>query len=251
MRLQELKKEYDACRLSKDSYSLLLKQREDIHDAIIQLKERAERALLKHKESRQEWDELTELKQKLRTIDHKLDELGEHQDEKLAELKEKLVASIQKSFPESAASYQQLCESLEEFRSEEKRCMVLRERLRPFYEALSEGAASKQSQGLLGVLFGRNAKVILARAIRKASIEAERVYKQINDERIQEFLSTFLDEANRPWNGSLYRERFYEMHKEFTDLMKQLELRKNQAKREAIKTEKQIEIWIEQHCKEC
>jgi signal transduction histidine kinase len=248
IRLQALKKDYDTCRMSKKNYAQLLQQREDIHDEIVRLKEEAEIALLKHKQMSQQMDELAGLRQKLREIDHEIDEIGEHQEEKLAALKKELVETIQMAFPETAAPYHQLCQKLDAYRSEEVCCKNLLECLQPFHAALNEGAAAKQSRGFLSILFGRNPKVILARAIRKASIEAERVYKQVEEHRIREFLSAFLEEANRPWNGSLYKERFFELHQEFDRLMKEVKESNTRAKQGTVNTEKEIEFWIEQHC---
>ncbi|MCC5832985.1 MAG: hypothetical protein JJU12_08100 [Chlamydiales bacterium] len=249
MRLQDLKKDYNACRSSKKNCAQLLQEREAIYDEIIRLKETVDMEVLKHKRPDRKFEKLANLKQKLQVIDHEIDEIGEDQDEKLGQLKKELVEAILKAFPEAEGSYQLLCQKLDAFRTEEKRSNTLLQRLQPFYVALLEGAAVKRSRGLLGILFGRNPKVLLARAIRKASIEAERVYKQIEDPRFRDFLSCFLKEANRPWNGSLYKERFYELHREFTQLVDEAELQNRQAKQEAIKTEEAIELWIEEYCR--
>ncbi len=231
MQLQELKKTFDAKRLSKENYVLLLQQREEIYDQIV------------------EHQELDSLKEELKELDHQIDELGENQEEEIEKLKEEIVMTIQQIFPESTHDYQELCTKFDTHQNEEKSCLALSKNLSSFAAALNEGAASKNARGFFGFIFGRNHKVILARAIRKAIIEAERIYEQIDDETIQHFLTTFLKEANSPWNSALYRERFFELHHEFSGLMEKLEERKILSRRNSIKVEKKIEIWIEHYCR--
>lgn len=245
MQLQELKKAYDTCRISKENYKHLLQQREELQKKIIEHKEKTKAELYnkKIKESRV----LDRLKTQLHSIDHQIDELGEHHDEKLAMCKAQLIAAIQKAFPESIEAYEEFCQKHTRYQDEEEKCIRLRERLHAFYAAMEEGAASKRSRGFYKVLFGRNAKVILAHAIRKASIEAERCYTQINDEQIQHFLNVFLEEANRPWNGKLYRERFDSLYQEFTQLMEQLVERQRESRLRVCEAENSIEAWIEQY----
>lgn len=208
MQLQDLKRDYDKYK----AYTHLLEEREKLHRAVVN-------------------GEIE--REKLTDLDHKLDEL-----ETYAEAKTHLITAL-----DSPPEYQALEARLHKAQtnSDEKQTLVTS--LEAFRSAMRQGAETKTMRSWLGYLLGRNPQVILARVIRKASIEAERL--DVDDERVTTFITTFLEEANRNWNHALYKERFYELYEEFCRIDTTLQDELDTAKNRVRDIENAIEEWID------
>lgn len=247
MQLQELKIAYETCLLSKKKYDQLLIEREEIHEKIIDIRKKSEKHLFSsHFQDNQE--EFNKWKQKLKEIDHQLDALGEDHEEELLQLKTSLINKILDTYPDSSLSYKQLTQEMAFHQQIVKKYTRIMERLTPFATALQEGAAASKVRGFHSLFSGRSSKAAMARSIQKAIEAANQIYDQIENENIRAYLDTFLIEANRLWNGQLYRYRFTKLYENFLDLMQDMEKIISQSRLKALSLEKRIMIWIEEYC---
>lgn len=223
MQLQELKNTYDACCLSKKEY-------ERLHEAREQLYERA----LKDSQFIKE----------LRKIDHALDELGEDHEERLEKAKNALISAIHHLNPPSLTEYQTLSQQLALLGKQGEQARRIHEKLLPFQKALNTGSGAKNQRGLF---FGRNEKVLLAEAIQKGAEAAKKISPFAEDQTMSRFLEKFICEAERPWNGKLYKEHFYELHQEFMILIEEIETKITQSSSDSLRIERELELWIEKN----
>ncbi|MCH9627171.1 MAG: hypothetical protein S4CHLAM2_08060 [Chlamydiales bacterium] len=228
MQLQQLKKKYAAYQEAAARSKELMNRRESVHAAFLE-------------------GNSSHLKKELRTLDHQLDALGEDHEEKLEQVQAELITLIRHTYPDSAAKCEKLQKQIASDQEEERRCALLLESLRSFAAALNEGSAAKHSRGLISLLLGRNSKVILARAIRKAAVEAERIYTRIDDDLIRSFLDTFLEEANRPWNSQLYKGHFFALHATFCDHVREIKEKRARSRAHKLQAELELEEWIQKY----
>ncbi len=229
MQLQQLKKEYDAYRQAMMNFAELVDRRENVHAALLECSS-------------------SQLKKELLDLDHQIDALGENPERELEQMQATLINLIQCTYPDSKAECEKLQKQIALNRQEERRCSLLLEALRPFAAALNEGSAARHSRGFISLLLGRNSKVILARAIRKATVEAERIYKQVEDEKMRTFLNTFLEEANQAWNSQLYKEGFFELHGLFCSHIREIKEKRAHSRAHAHQAELKLEEWIQKNC---
>lgn len=224
MQLQELKNTYDACCFLKSEYERLHEARERLYEQT--LKD-------------------VQLIKELRRIDHAIDELGEDHEERLENAKNALIAAIHHFNPSSLIEYQRLTQQLTLSQKQTARTSLVYEKLLPFQRALNEGGAAKKKKGFL---FGRNEKVLLAQAIHRGADAAKKISPFAEDDKMSRFLEKFICEAERPWNGKLYKEHFYELHQEFNVLIEEIEKKKTQSSADTLRIAKEIDLWIEKNC---
>ncbi len=247
MQLQEIKEAYMRCCQSKNDHARLHQKRDAVEQKILELDKLLENAAYSQNKFEQEYALRVELKNELKSLDHALDMIGDNPEEEAEKLKQNLISSIQELHPESTPFLEKLKEKLTACQRNEAECRDEIEILRPFESALEEGAYSRNGGKLSGLLFGRNRKAMLARAIQKGMDEGERIHKKVKNKKLHYFISKFLEEANQPWHGELYRERFYQFYDEFKALMKELDEEIDQSRNEARNIEKEIDAWIEKY----
>lgn len=264
MQLSELKKAFDMHRLNLATCKVLIEKREIKLQKIQELKENLENNLIhlhspskgkqKQEESiRAEITQISEqialLKEELKQIDHKIDLMGEENEETLIALKAALIDSIQTQYPNSASEYLQLKEELNKATTKKEILLKRKNDLTPFFEILSEGAQIQLKQSLLNRFMGTNPKALLAKKIKKAAEQAEILRKKQQDPTLNAFLDKFLYESEKNWNRELYKDKYSKLFMEFSTLISSLEQEITGISRQILKIEDAIEIWIEKHCR--
>jgi hypothetical protein len=188
------------------------------------------------------------LKQSLRTIDHELDLLGDEEEYVVDELKRTLILKIQEVFPQAGKEYKVLETTLHSVQKKYDHSVNQKKLLLSFGKILAEGATVTLKVGWINFLFGQNPQALLARSIHAAAGEAEKIISSIHIETIHNFLEKFLREAQKKTNKDLYRGLFTKFHREFSELMHNLENIIEETKTEKINHQTTIDLWIEKYC---
>lgn len=235
MQLKQLKKKLDASAQAHLQSQILLKKREELHDHILLLKmsRSSEKSLLQT------------LKAELKELDQHLDTLEETLEIDQKQLKGELIQEIQKTHPATKTEYLNLETQLNTKKQQCQRLVSLKQKVNPFYEALSVGAHLPKNRGIFSLLFGKSSKVLLAQAIHQATIEGEKIQHQLDNEEMTLFLNQFLIEAKKNWNRKLYKGHFNLLFQQFAPLIEKLNQNLSFIQQEVATTEQMIDSWIE------
>lgn len=262
---QELKKEFERCKLDLNLYHSLHEKRELKQKKIQHLKESVESKLIQmhrlsaknpaeseslKKEIDTEMEQIAALKTSALNIDHEIDLLGDEREETCAQLKQQLIATLQKEIPEAAEEYRDLERELNSGMQKRDFLVEQRSLALPFFAELKEGAGiDLKKWGFFEILLGRNSKAHLARIIQKASTIAENIIHEIQDERLLSFLNHFLKETSNSWNKELYQGKFQELYVRFSQIMVDLNQEIDHLQQRLLTCDEKIENWIEKYCR--
>ena len=184
-----------------------------MHEQIHKIKLSLEnyRSLLREREEL----ELQGASHRLSEIDRILDTYPEDFEEQFFEMRKEYVERV---YPEWSLLYAKHVEKREEWKK-----VVFK--LTPFYTIMKLGQETivyAKKRTLFGLIFGRNPKAILAHHLFDAEKEARKILAEV-PAKIAAYLEHFIEEANRPWNHSLYDGKFLELLSPIIGFMEELE----------------------------
>jgi hypothetical protein len=263
MQLLELKKEFEECKRDLLHYHHVLEKREQEHQKIRTLKESVEKKLLQmHRISKtsnqaaeqlseqitKESEEIDSLKKVIKDLDEQLDQLGEEKESLYEKLKQNLIDKIQENFPEASAEYQTLANHLQREHLHEKGLARQKILVEPLYATLKAASGVQVKRGFIDFLLGKNPTAHLARLIDTGATLAEKIYPDVTEEGIKNFLAKFLQQAKKPWHYALYQGKCTELFADFSLLISELDQKIARSKETILTDEQAIEKWIEKYC---
>ena len=243
-----MKKELEQKKTELEESHTLSCEREKVAEEIQGLKgEIEEKRLLQHRYRRYRPEEAEKVKQvveellkrketlekRLLKLDHRLENLGEDHEEAIEVMKLELISSICQAHPEVKEHYSHLLANRERLETLKSELEDFAGKFKLFNHHLEEGANTHsytKRRGILNFIFGRNPKVLLSQHIHLAALEAERLLKLLQPLKgeplygdFHAFLHHFLEDAQKPWNQSLYNQKFATLFQNFKKLWNELE----------------------------
>lgn len=237
MLIKQLKKRLDTSAHAHQQAHILLKKREELYDRIL---------LLKHSHPGEK-SALQILKNELKELDQQLDILEETLEIDQKQVRDELIQEIQNHYPLTKNAYRHLESQLNLKKQQSRKLAALKDKITPFYQALTEGAHLPENRGLFSLLFGKSSKVLLAQAIHQATIEGEKIQHLLDDEEMTLFINQFLLEAKKNWNRKLYKGHFNILFQRFAPLIEKLNQSLSLIQQEIAASEQMIDSWIDKN----
>lgn len=189
-KIRQLKKELDHVKKALIKWNSLMMKREELEVKIEQ------------KRLENDMDpELKLLKKHLRELDTLLDHLEEHSPDKMAQLEEKLIASILLD-PSLRKEYEEIIYSLEQTKQKSKSLDRIYQILAHLHALLKEVLEARQmirKRGILSYIFGANPNQIISQHLHAIDEQIHLILPLIDDPKLDTFLQNLQKESRLRW----------------------------------------------------